>query len=45
MMLRNGCKSENRLHATQAALAGALRSSVMGELAGSLLHDINQPLV
>jgi hypothetical protein len=44
-MLRNGCKSENRLHATQAVLAGALRSSVMEELAGLLVHDINEPLV
>ncbi|MPW23643.1 PAS domain S-box protein [Paraburkholderia sp. CNPSo 3157] len=36
--------AKNTLYATQAALASALRSSAIGELAGSVVHEISQPL-
>jgi len=36
--------TEKALQATKAQLASALRLSTMGELAASIIHEINQPL-
>jgi PAS domain S-box-containing protein len=36
--------AEKALQATKAQLASALRLSTMGELAASIIHEINQPL-
>jgi C4-dicarboxylate-specific signal transduction histidine kinase len=37
-------RAEEELHTTRAELAHALRVSMMGEMAASIAHEINQPL-
>ncbi|MBB5462289.1 C4-dicarboxylate-specific signal transduction histidine kinase [Paraburkholderia sp. Cpub6] len=44
LMLRNESTRITAFMQLRAALAGALRSSAIGELAGSVVHEINYPL-